>query len=58
MYKKTYLAAKLIELAQKLGFLRVNDLLAHGIHHEYLRRLCTQGVAFYPKSGALELVCT
>jgi predicted transcriptional regulator of viral defense system len=34
----------ILELTRKLGILRVRDLTARGIHPEYLRRLCRQGL--------------
>lgn len=34
----------ILELARKLGVLRVRDLTSRGIHPEYLRRLCQQGL--------------
>jgi len=34
----------ILELASNLGVLRVRDLTARGIHPEYLRRLCRQGL--------------
>ncbi|MFO7984128.1 MAG: type IV toxin-antitoxin system AbiEi family antitoxin domain-containing protein, partial [Desulfuromonadales bacterium] len=34
----------ILELARKLGVLRVRDLTSRGIHPEYLRRLCKQGL--------------
>jgi predicted transcriptional regulator of viral defense system len=33
-----------LELTRKLGVLRVRDLTSRGIHPEYLRRLCSQGL--------------
>ena len=35
---------RLLELVREKGILRVRDLAAHGIHPEYLRRLCRQGL--------------
>jgi len=35
---------KVIELARRLGVVRVRDLKEHGIHPEYLRRLCARGI--------------
>ena len=34
---------EVLELAEKLGVLRVKDLMSRDIHHEHLRRLCQQG---------------
>lgn len=34
----------ILDLARKLGVLRVRDLTSRGIHPEYLRRLCRQGL--------------
>ncbi len=34
----------ILELARKIGVLRVRDLTSRGIHPEYLRRLCRQGL--------------
>jgi predicted transcriptional regulator of viral defense system len=34
----------ILELARSLGVLRVRDLTSRGIHPEYLRRLCRQGL--------------
>lgn len=36
-------ADRVLELADKLGMLRVRDLKAASLHHEHLRRLCQQG---------------
>jgi len=35
---------KVLELARRSGALRVRDLTARGIHPEYLRRLCANGL--------------
>ena len=35
---------QLLKLARQMGVLRVRDLTSRGIHPEYLRRLCRQGV--------------
>lgn len=35
---------EVIKLARKMGVLRVHDLIARGIHPEYLRRLCQKGL--------------
>lgn len=35
---------QLLKLAQQMGVLRVRDLTSRGIHPEYLRRLCRQGL--------------
>ncbi|MDO3377125.1 type IV toxin-antitoxin system AbiEi family antitoxin domain-containing protein [Geoalkalibacter halelectricus] len=37
-------SATILDLARKLGVLRVRDLTSRGIHPEYLRRLCRQGL--------------
>jgi len=37
-------AQRIIEIAKKVGVLRVRDIVAEGIHPEYLRRLCAQGI--------------
>lgn len=35
---------KLIDLARKMGIIRVRDLKEHRIHPEHLRRLCKRGI--------------
>jgi predicted transcriptional regulator of viral defense system len=35
---------QVLELAKQMGVLRVRDLTSRGIHPEYLRRLCKQGL--------------
>ncbi|MHB1515790.1 MAG: type IV toxin-antitoxin system AbiEi family antitoxin domain-containing protein [Acidiferrobacteraceae bacterium] len=35
---------QVLTLVQRLGMLRVRDLTARGLHPEYLRRLCDQGL--------------
>ncbi len=35
---------RLYEIARRSGILRVRDVAAKGIHPEYLRRLCAQGI--------------
>ena len=35
---------QILDLAQKMGVLRVQDLTFRGIHPEYLRRLCQKGL--------------
>ncbi|MCK6483296.1 MAG: type IV toxin-antitoxin system AbiEi family antitoxin domain-containing protein [Phycisphaerae bacterium] len=35
---------KVVRLARRKGILRVRDLIEHGIHPEYLRRLCAAGI--------------
>lgn len=35
---------QVLKLAQQMGVLRVRDLTSRGIHPEYLRRLCCQGL--------------
>jgi predicted transcriptional regulator of viral defense system len=35
---------KIVALARRLGVLRVRDLKEHGIHPEYIRRLCATGL--------------
>jgi predicted transcriptional regulator of viral defense system len=44
MAKKPSTTEKVLALVRKNGVLRVRDLQERGIHPEYLRRLCTQGV--------------
>lgn len=46
---------KVLKLAKTLGFLRVKDLLAHGIHHEHLRRLCAKGLLLRTGRGIYRL---
>jgi len=55
MSKEANQADKVVKLAKTLGFLRVKDLLAHGIHHEYLRRLCSRGVLLKAGRGIYRL---
>lgn len=35
---------RVLELARRLGMVRVRDLLQHGLHPENLRRLCARGL--------------
>ena len=37
-------AEKVLNLARRIGVLRVRDLTSRGIHPEYLRRLCQKGL--------------
>jgi predicted transcriptional regulator of viral defense system len=55
MSKDANQADKVVKLAKTLGFLRVKDLLARGIHHEYLRRLCSKGVLLKTGRGIYRL---
>jgi predicted transcriptional regulator of viral defense system len=41
---RTSTTEKILRLARQKGVLRVRDLAEHGIHPEYLRRLCTAGL--------------
>ncbi|MBW2690948.1 MAG: type IV toxin-antitoxin system AbiEi family antitoxin domain-containing protein [Deltaproteobacteria bacterium] len=43
MTKKRTKAEEVLELARKLGVLRVREAMTQGIHPEHLRRLCQQG---------------
>ncbi|NLY01538.1 MAG: transcriptional regulator [Rhodopirellula sp.] len=43
MASKTPTTEKILRLARQKGILRVRDLAEHGIHPEYLRRLCAEG---------------
>ena len=49
---------KVVKLAKTLGFLRSQDLLAQGIHHEHLRRLCAKGVLIKAGRGLYRLAET
>lgn len=44
MASRTPTTEEILRLARRKGILRVRDLAEHGIHPEYLRRLCTAGV--------------
>jgi len=44
MARKTTTTERILRLARRKGILRVRDLAEHGIHPEYLRRLCAAGV--------------
>ncbi len=44
MPSRTLTTEKILRLARRKGILRVRDLIARGIHPEYLRRLCAAGV--------------
>lgn len=44
MPAKTSTTEKVLRLVRQKGVLRVRDLTEHGIHPEYLRRLCTAGI--------------
>jgi len=46
---------KILEIARKTGALRVRDLTAHGIHPEYLRRLCARGILIRSGHGIYTL---
>lgn len=46
---------KALKLAKTLGFLRVKDLLSHGIHPEHLRRLCSKGLLLKTGRGIYRL---
>ncbi|MBU1207052.1 MAG: type IV toxin-antitoxin system AbiEi family antitoxin domain-containing protein [Proteobacteria bacterium] len=35
---------KIIKIAKRSGVIRIRDLIAHGIHPEYARRFCNQGL--------------
>ncbi len=48
-------ADKVLKLAKTLGFLRVKDLVAHGIHPEHLRRLCSKGLLLRTGRGIYRL---
>ena len=43
MAKRTPTTEKILRLARRKGILRQRDLAEHGIHPEYLRRLCAAG---------------
>ena len=55
MRKQASQAEKVVKLAKTHGFLRGKDLLAHGIHHEHLRRLCSKGVFLRVGRGVYRL---
>jgi predicted transcriptional regulator of viral defense system len=55
MSKNTNEADKVLKLAKTLGFLRVKDLLARGIHPEHLRRLCSKGLLLRTGRGIYRL---
>ena len=55
MDKKSSEADKVVKLAKAIGFLRVQDLLAHGMHPETLRRLCSKGVLLKSGRGTYRL---
>jgi predicted transcriptional regulator of viral defense system len=44
MATRTSTTERILRLARQKGILRVRDLTEHGIHPEYLRRLCAAGV--------------
>ncbi len=44
MATRTATTEKILRLARQRGVLRVRDLAEHGIHPEYLRRLCAAGL--------------
>jgi predicted transcriptional regulator of viral defense system len=44
MIHNTSPSETILNLARRLGVLRVRDLTSRGIHPEYLRRLCRQGL--------------
>ncbi len=44
MFGNNSTSETILALARKLGVLRVRDLTSRGIHPEYLRRLCRQGM--------------
>ena len=55
MSKNANEADKTLKLAKTPGFLRVKDLLAHGIHPEHLRRLCSKGLLLGTGRGIYRL---
>jgi predicted transcriptional regulator of viral defense system len=55
MDKRSSEADKVVKLAKAIGFLGVQDLLAHGIHPETLRRLCSKGVLLKAGRGTYRL---
>jgi len=55
MSKNEKKADKVLKLARALGFLRIKDLLVHGIHPEYLRRLCSKGLLLRSGRGIYRL---
>ena len=44
MKRPTASSDKVLTLARRMGVLRIRDLTPHGIHPEYVRRLCKRGV--------------
>lgn len=44
MIIKISMEQKIMEMAKKIGVIRPRDVIAQGIHPEYLRRLCTKGL--------------
>lgn len=44
MTERSTKTQQVLDLAQKMGVLRVRDLTSRGIHPEYLRRLCQKGL--------------
>jgi len=43
MANKSSKAEQILKIAQKRGIVRTRDVIARGIHPEYLRRLCARG---------------
>lgn len=55
MQSKNTQKDRIIDLARKLGVVRVRDLSDRGLHHESLRRLCKDGVLVKTGRGLYEL---
>ena len=55
MLTKNTQKKRIIDLARKLGVVRVRDLSDRGLHHESLRRLCKDGVLVKTGRGLYEL---
>ena len=55
MQSKNTQKDRIIDLARKLGVVRVRDLSDRGLHHESLRRLCKDGVLIKTGRGLYEL---
>lgn len=55
MHRNRTEAEKVLKLAKTLGFLRVKDVLSHGIHPEHLRRLSAKGQLLRTGRGVYRL---
>lgn len=46
---------QILDIVKKMGAIRVRDITARGLHHESLRRLCSEGLVVKSGRGLYEL---